>query len=235
MHNSDVSGCCQPLRQRGWLSTQSPELADALISRGRLRHFRRGDVLHRESGPPGGMYGIVSGGIGISTLRRDGEAVLGNILRPGDWSGEGPLMLGGNRTLTYRAMEDSDVLCVPLVALQAIGQAYPDATRAFGNLSERGVAISVTVIGDLLIPDAQRRIAATLLRVTGVLDGITASAGGFQMTQSELGEMANSSRNHVNRTLQGLAASGLITVRYNRIIINDVAGLRAYVESPPGE
>lgn len=223
------------LTRRGWLADATPEFAKALIESGRLRTFSRGEVMHREGDAPGGIYGLVGGGIGIITTRADGEPILGHILRPGSWSGEAPLMGSGRRTLTYRATEASQVLCVPLVALERLAQADPQARRNYGNLTERVVNTAVGIINDLLIPNAERRIAATLLRVTGV-DGDSAPdpADSFIMSQTDIGEMANASRNHVNRTLLRFRAADWVSVRYNRVAILDAPALRAFVIAGQG-
>jgi CRP-like cAMP-binding protein len=55
------------------------------------------------------------------------------------------------------------------------------------------------------------------------------------MTQSDIGEMANASRNHVNRALQRFREAGWVTLHYNRIGIPDPQALAAVIEAGGSE
>lgn len=233
---NDPNELVQRMTRHGWLASQPRAFATEIIARARPRHYARGDILHREGDAPGGIYGLVRGGLGVVATRRSGEPVLGHILRAGSWGGEGPLMTGGARTLTYRATEPSLVLCVPLAALEDLQRLDPSAARRYGAMTELGVQTATAVITDLLIPNAERRIAATLIRTTGAALGLEPEdPQGFIITQTELGEMANASRHHVNRTLQRFRKAGWIASHYNRIALLDVPALETFAggEDPP--
>jgi CRP-like cAMP-binding protein len=219
----------EALRCRGWLGDQPADFASTLVAHGRLRSLQHGDYLYREGDSPGGIYGIVSGGVGMLTIRRDGQESLAHIVRRGDWVGEGPMMGQMQRFLTLRATEPSQVLCVPLSAIRDMESADPGVAKRLGQIAERGVLRTVAVASDLLLPGAESRVAATLLRVTPVIEDDIPDPGGFRLTQSELGEMANASRNHVNRTLQRFRSAGWVSVRYNHITINDATALLDFI------
>lgn len=214
------------MTRRGWLAGQPEAFATDLLSRARPRHFRRGDLVYREGDAPGGVYGVVSGGIGIVGARAGRQPVLAHIQRAGAWFGEGPWLTGTGRAMTFRATEASTLLFVPASALEDMARADPQARIRFGGLGRWTVDQNLALIGDLLIPNAERRIAATLLRVTAVHDGIVPDdPQGFVITQTEIGEMANVSRHHVNRTLTRFRSQGWVDGRYNRVRVLDIAAL----------
>jgi CRP-like cAMP-binding protein len=220
------------LRRRGWLSQQPQDFADQLLAQGRLRLYAARDLLHREGDPPGGIYAVVSGGVGLTAVRPDGVPVLAHILRPGAWMGQRPLLAGEQRSQTLRASEDSHILVVPLAALKELQASSAQAATCLGRLAEVASNNANSVVLELLLPRADQRIAAILLRTTGVLDGDPADLpDSFVMTQSDIGEMANASRNHVNRALKRFRDAGWVTVRYNRIGITDLPALQAFLES----
>ena len=73
------------LTREGWLAEIDPLLARSIIDAGRLLVLRRGDSLFHPNDEPGGMYGVVEGGIIISALGRDGLPVAGHIHRQCGW------------------------------------------------------------------------------------------------------------------------------------------------------
>jgi CRP-like cAMP-binding protein len=218
---------------RGWLSEQPAAVRHQLLRMARPILVARGDWVFSIGDSPGGIYGVVSGGIGIEGGGPFHMLRLGHVIRAGVWFGHHPILsAGGRRTQGMRAMEDSILLHVPLAPLEVLVKADPVAARAIGNMADGGSILATRIISDLLIPDATQRIAAVLLRVTGAEDGVEPShPDGFQMTQAELGEMANVSRPHVNRVLGELEAKGWVTRHYQRLRIVDVEALRAFAAS----
>jgi CRP-like cAMP-binding protein len=96
------------------------------------------------------------------------------------------------------------------------------------QMADFSTATVIWMARDLLIPDSSRRLAAVLLRVTAMGEAEPGNRDGYMMTQTELGEMANASRNQVNRVLGTLRRAGLVAVGYNRIRLLDVEGLKAF-------
>lgn len=83
------------------------------------------------------------------------------------------------------------------------------------------MAIAIQALAHLLVHRADRRVAAVPLRVA-----TTAQPSRFvRLTQAELGEMANGSRDVVNPTLAQLEAKGCVTVGYHRLQVTDPTAL----------
>lgn len=218
---------------RGWLALQPPFFRNQILAMARPLRKSRGDWVFSIGDPPGGIFGVVSGGIGIEGAGPFHALRLGHVLRAGAWFGHHPALApGGRRTQGMRAMEDTLLLHVPLAPLQAFMTEDPVAARCVGNMADGGSILAIRIISDLLIPDATKRIAAVLLRVTGAEEGIEPShPDGFLMTQAELGEMANVSRPHVNRVLGGFAAKGWLERNYQRLRVTNVQALRTLAAS----
>jgi CRP-like cAMP-binding protein len=189
----------------------------------------RGSQVFAAGDGYGGLYGVVSGGIGVEGVTPHLGPRLGHVYRAGGWFGEGPAMSGSRRKLGHRALEDSRLVLVPLPALQQLQREDIGIARLLGVISEVNSNIAACTARELLIPDAPRRIAAVLLRVTGAHEGVEPSdARGFLLTQHDLGEMANASRHHVNRVLGELEARGWIAKSYNHVRLLDEPALAAF-------
>jgi CRP-like cAMP-binding protein len=219
--------------RRGWLAAQPAAFRRQLLGMARPILVARGDWVFSIDDAPGGIYGLVSGGIGIEGAGPFHMLRTGHVLRAGSWFGHHPVLVpGARRTQGMRATEDSALLHVPLAPLEALVKADPVAARAIGSMADGGSILATRIISDLLIPDAPQRIAAVLLRVTAAEEGVEPDhPDGFLMTQAELGEMANVSRPHVNRVLGELEERGWIAKRYQRLRVLDVSALRGFAAS----
>lgn len=214
---------------RGWLAEASLDLRTRLLAEARAIEYARGARVYALGDKAGGIYGVVSGGIGIEASARGHPVRMGHVLRPGFWFGEGPVIGGGERFLGAIAVEDSLVIHLPLPTLQQLMQRDAELQVMLARLSQISVQFAIWVACDLLIPEAPRRIAAVLLRVSGVLDGDKSSPPvSFPLNQMLLGELANASRVHVSRVLGKLAQMGLIAKRYNHLEILDAKGLARF-------
>lgn len=218
---------------RGWLSDQPQAIQLRILAIARPAHAVRGAWIFAVNDPPGGIYGIVSGGVGIEGAGPYNLPRLGHVLRSGSWFGHGPILTGGgNRVQGMRALEDSQLVYVPLSPLRALVSEDPLAARCVGQMADGGSMLGTRVISDLLIPSVPHRIAAVLLRITGAEEGVEPHhPDGFLITQTDLGEMANVSRSNVNRVLGDFARRGWITKHYQRIMVRDLAGLQAFAAS----
>jgi CRP/FNR family transcriptional regulator, cyclic AMP receptor protein len=161
-----------------------------------------------------------------------GELVLCHVLRTGAWFGLGPILTNGPRSLTYKALEMSHVLHVPRSALDTIIQLYPEFYRRIGMLSEGSYyAMAVKVLGDLLVRSGERRIAAVLARLAQGGDGHKkGDSAPIHLSQADIGQISNASRDRVNRALQKFAKAGWITLDYKTIVIRDIDALEAFVQ-----
>lgn len=218
--------------QRGWLSRQPPELRRAMLEVSRRVSFGSGEPIVRAGDDPGGIYGVVSGGVGCEGVSDLAGPTLGHIVRSGAWFGAGPLLSGAQRTMTFRAMEETEIVLAPLSELRPLIATDLNFSRMIAQLTEESAQLGVVVACELLIKDAPRRVAATLLRITAVREGVApTSPQGFRISQTETAEMTGLSRNHVNRILNDLQASGSIAISYNHLQIVDPEGLADFVRS----
>jgi CRP/FNR family transcriptional regulator, cyclic AMP receptor protein len=220
--------------RRGWLSTATDAHRATLLAAGRRLTLTAGHRLFAAGAPPGGIYGVVSGGIAVEGSTVWHAPRIGHVYRSGDWFGHGPALNGGNRTMGYFALEASELLTVSLAEVRALMRDDPEMTRLVGEMANRGTILASWLACDLLISDAPRRIAAVLLRVTGAHEGVSPDdPRGFLLTQADLGEMANVSRTHVNRVLGQFARSGWITKSYNHVRLVDVPALSDFAYGEP--
>jgi CRP-like cAMP-binding protein len=221
--------CEAVVRTRGWLARQPEAFQSALLKRAKLRAVAAEETVHLPGADPGGMFGVVSGSFRAHVPGRGSNYVLAHILRAGLWFGHGPLNTGRTRTMGFVASEPSIAFHIPLTPLAQLASSDVVAARCLASLTEYSMDITIATVADLLISASDKRIASVLLRVTGAADADPKEPRvAYRLTQAQLGEMANASRDLVNRTLRGFEANGWLTLGYNHVVIVDAAALSQF-------
>ena len=93
-------------------------------------------------------------------------------------------------------------------------------------------SIAARVVGDLLIPSGDQRIAAVLARLAGGGTGQPPAA--IPLSQQVIGQISNSSRDRVNRTLRRFEESGWVELGYQAVRVTDLAALEEFARHVPG-
>jgi CRP-like cAMP-binding protein len=155
------------LAARGWLSEHPAAFRALLTSEGVPVEVRVGTCVFRRDDDSNGLYGIVSGAIGVEGGHRRQSPLLGHVFRSGEWFGIKAVLHGGPRELTYRALEPARLLYVARTRLAPLMQTDPDIAVRVGQLAEIGNRLGSWIARDLLTPDAGRRLASVLFRVLG--------------------------------------------------------------------
>jgi CRP-like cAMP-binding protein len=208
----------QIVTQTGWLSRQPESFQAALLRRARLVTFAKGEHAYTVGDTTGSIYGVTQGGFGAEVVTPYSDSRLAHIMRDGTWFGTGPVHTGTPRVFTFRAVEPSIAFSVPMAALHEIAAVDAATFRRLAALSEENMWLASHVVSDLLLPSSEQRIVAVLLRAAGVTVGDPLPPPHVVLiTQSELGEMANASRDVVNRVLGRLESRGMIVVGHGRI------------------
>jgi CRP-like cAMP-binding protein len=210
-----------------------------VVKAGRVLSLRKGERLYDPEDNPGGMFGVVAGGMLMATPGRDGLPLPGHIARRCHWFGYGSVLEKQRRSMIMSANEPTVLLHVPLAELERLRAEHPAATRAYGKLATLGEALYLATVADLLIRDTDRRLAGVLLRVSGAEPppyhpGYRPTAEdlarwsdpeGAPLTQALLGELANASPHTVARFVDRATRAGFIDWRYGRVRILDVRSL----------
>ena len=124
---------------RGWLAEHPATFRSLLVSEGVPVDVRAGTCVFRRDDESNGLYGIVSGAIGVEGGHRRQSPLLGHVMRTGEWFGIKAMLHGGPRELTYRAMEPSQpAVRVPHPAGAADADRIPTSRSEWGNWPRSG-------------------------------------------------------------------------------------------------
>ena len=218
--------------ENGWLAATKDAFRRAVLSRCLVRHFAQGETIYRAGDEPGGLFGLVEGGVDIIVAPNDRTPFLGIIARPGFWIGEGSVITRRPRAVGVVASRDSRFAYLPLCQWDAIVGSDPDAWRWLACLALSNELFALAVVDALRTRKSADRLAAILAVLASNFgapmqgqapDGHALT---IDVSQDDLANMANLSRSSVGRILDALEAKAIIGRSYRLLTILDFEGLR---------
>lgn len=203
---------------------------EILLKLGRARRYEAGEILFREGEYSDFVVIIVKGCVKIYAVTDDGARSLLAVRTAGDIVGELAAMDGGPRSATAQAGE--------AVFAQIIMKAEFDRCLAAHYAIAR--ALNQAVSGKLRMAtrrrvDFRRDIRQRLARVLMDLCHGSGEAGEgdvrmLVITQAELAGLIGASEPTVHKALRALRDARVVSTRYGRMAIENIALLRQIAE-----
>jgi CRP/FNR family cyclic AMP-dependent transcriptional regulator len=209
----------------------SPAEVEPLARTVRTQEYRRGEYLFRAGGPADFLHVVAAGQIKNSMTTTDGDEFIYDVITPGGVFGEpGIFARERNRVVDAVAMEPSTVLNIPRDPLVDFMQRHrPVMMRILEGLASqaREPIETVTDIGYAQIRDRVVRKLLQLATTHGQERDDESVEIALTVSQSTLAGLVGATRENVNRALSTLTADGDLRVTQGRIVIPDIARLRA--------
>jgi CRP/FNR family transcriptional regulator, cyclic AMP receptor protein len=217
------------MSQGPWLTSMTERFRAELLRHAHLQKFAPGQIIYRYGDPVGGMYGLVAGFLTINSAPPDATSYLIHLGTPGAWTGEGPFLTGQPRRIELRALSGAWMMHVPLDALEQMAARDPGIMRAIAMNTVFTVDVLLQIVHDLQKRDVGRRIASVLQRARPLGDAP------IPLSQTDLGVMANASRQQVNMTMQRFVAAGWVNYTYRSVTVTDPQALRRFSKGDGSE
>ncbi len=229
MKPSNNPGAHAKFPVRGWFADSAPDFRRELLALARPDVHAAGSAIYFEGDIGHDVFGVLSGVVTLQGKFTHPDALLLHMLRPGDWFGSLPVLLGRRRRVAATARTNVELLRVPGDELRALLQRNPEWVAELGREAIHHMDVAMQMAVDLLIRDASARCAAVLLRLAGrrwAGGPEAALASEIPASQAELAMLCNVSRNTFSRIAKELSRSGLLTVNYRSITVESPSGLR---------
>jgi CRP/FNR family transcriptional regulator, cyclic AMP receptor protein len=207
------------LARSGWLGLCPEWFKRAVIENAVETQYNKGQrVQHSPAGEPIGIWGLAEGilSVGLDHLDRP-DAVL-HLAFPSSWGGAAEVILGRGKLTPLTARTDVTVLVLSAAKFREIASVDPEAWRWLALLPAINISTTIRIIDDLLIQSAKRRVASTLMRLSGHRpDLVPTFPRDVQLSQEELADAVNLSRTVLGEILQELSREGAIEKTYRTI------------------
>lgn len=194
-----------------WLLPLPDTLSERILAETRLKPVARGALIYDEGDPPDGIYRIISGV--VSAHNKDTSPLIGHLLGPGAWFGEGAALTRLPRVMSASAVTETRLGFLDIETIEVIGNEFPELWRGLASLAAMNTALAMQVAADLMITRPEDRVIAVLRR-------LSASIGRqvpIPLSQEQLADMCVLSRGAVSRILSRLEAAGKVRRGYREI------------------
>lgn len=212
---------CKVVVSHGWLSWTSAPFQHEVLARCLLEQFKQGASIYSIGDDPGGMFGLVAGGLGVSLAPQEEGPYTAHFAMRGTWFGEAAAFTRQPRMVGLTATRESELLHLPLAAIDEIVKCDPSAWRLFGLVTLEHLRLAMGGADDLMIRDHVKRFVAVLLRTADcrLVTPHNRHPIEIDMNHEDLAHMANVARTTAGAILRELEAKGHVALSYRRISI----------------
>jgi CRP/FNR family cyclic AMP-dependent transcriptional regulator len=197
-------------------SDLAPEDLASLADQVVVRAFPKNTIVVTEGERSDSLYVILSGRVKVFVADEDGNELLLNLQGPGEYFGE--LALDeGPRTASVATLEPCKLAVIPNDTLRAFLAARPEAALGLIRGLIGRVRHMTESIKDLALLDVYGRVAKLLLELAREIDGKLIVDE--RLTQQQIADRVNASREMVSRILKDLATGGYIATEDGKIVV----------------
>jgi len=191
------------------------------------RRYRKGERIFSQGDEGDALYSVVSGRVRIGAVGATGQEVFLNIMEPDDSFGEIAVIDGLKRTAGAIAVEPTELLAIRRSDLLDTLREEPEFAIHLLRLFCERMRWASDMVEESAFLSPAARIAKRLLSLAQLHGKQTERGIEFRISQSELAKFLGLSRQNVNEKLQIWKAEGWVTVSRGRLLITDIAALKA--------
>lgn len=213
-------------------SLSQPEL-QMLAAHAVRRQFTAGELLFSEGEPCNGLHVIARGKIRIFKTSMSGREQVLAMNGPGETIAELPVFDGGPYPASAAAVEDSEIAFISQRDFRSYCLEHPEvALKVLSVVGER-LRRLVSLIEELSFTTVRQRLISMLVRLAQTRGKETERGIEFQLpsTHQELANQLGTVRELISRNLMRLHAEGFLDADARQIIVKDLKGLCAELES----
>jgi CRP/FNR family cyclic AMP-dependent transcriptional regulator len=194
------------------------------------RSFPAGTRVFHEGDNSDACYIVREGSFRVTREHSDGRAITLATLGPGEIFGELAMLDGDKRSASAEALSDGELLALPAGDVRALLARHPEiALKLVAGLVRRLRAANVRL--------SRQSFQTVPSRVAGILAQLSREAqngdeGGavtIRMNQSDLAQLAGTSRESVSRFLAELERAGVVSCGRGRVTVLDPPKLGNYI------
>ena len=222
----DPGAAARRLLRRNFLFGGLPESAlDRLAVNAQWRTCHRNETIFAQGDEGDALYGVVSGRVRISTISPEGREVFLNIMEPGDTFGEIAVIDGLPRTAGAVALDPATLIFIRRNEFLSVVEREPAMAMHLLRLFCQRLRWTSDLVEESSFLFGPARLAKRLL-VLAALHGESGPDGmELAISQSELAQFLNMSRQLVNQQLQAWRAKGWVSLSRARIVVKDAEAL----------
>ncbi len=195
--------------------------------RGRVRHFRSGEVVHLPEDPATSVCLVLSGLLELSRTHEEGRELILELIRPGEFFRVLALMGRLSEPNTVRARLASEICFFAPEEFRRLIRTRPHLAFALIKSLEGEAMTLGNRIEAMAFKSLRARVAHTLLQI-GRAFGKQVGHGlrlSISLTQQNLADLVAASRQHVTYVLADFRSQRLLSSRRRGLTLLNLEGL----------
>jgi CRP/FNR family transcriptional regulator len=195
------------------------------------REFDAGQVVFREGDASDTCYVVRTGCARAVRAHRDGRTITLAQFGPGDFFGELALFEDELRSATVEATESTSAIALLGPDMRRLMAEHPGITMKLVIALGRRLRETNERLARQSFQTVQSRVAAVLAQLVqqAQADGAAPHDVLVTATQSDLAQLAGSSRESASRFMAVLERAGVISQGRGKVVVHDPAALEGYV------
>ncbi|MDX6622504.1 MAG: family transcriptional regulator, cyclic receptor protein [Solirubrobacterales bacterium] len=193
------------------------------------RTFPAGTRVFHEGDSSDACYIVKEGSFRVTREHSDGRAITLATLGPGEIFGELAMLDGDSRSASAEALSDGELLALPANDVRSLLARHPEiALKLVAGLVRRLRAANVRL--------TKQSFQTVPSRVAGILSQLSREQGNgsggevtIRMNQTDLAQLAGTSRESVSRFLAELERAGVVRSGRGRVTVLEPPKLRNYI------
>jgi CRP/FNR family transcriptional regulator len=221
------------LGKTGLFSGLSPNELQMLASRTVRKLFSAGELLFSEGEPCSGLHIIASGKVRIFKTSMNGREQVLALNTGGETVAELPVFDGGPYPASAVAAEDAEIAFISRRDFNAFCLEHPEVALKVLSVVGARLRRLVGIIEELSFTTIRQRLISSLVKLAQAEGKKTDRGIEFLLpaTHQELANQLGTVRELISRNLMRLQAEGLLDVDARQIVVKDLKGLTAQLES----
>ena len=195
--------------------------------------FSAGELLFSEGEPCNGLHIIARGKVRLFKTSVNGREQVLSVNVSGESVAEIPVFDGGPYPASAVALEETEIVFISRRDFQAYCLEHPDVPLKVLTVAGARLRNLVGIIEELSFTTIRQRLISLLLKLAQSEGRKTARGIEFQLPAShqELANQLGTVRELISRNLMRLQAEGLLDVDARQIVVKDVKGLNALLDT----
>jgi CRP/FNR family transcriptional regulator, cyclic AMP receptor protein len=193
------------------------------------RSFPAGTRVFHEGDNSDACYIVKEGSFRVTREHTDGRAITLATLGPGEIFGELAMLDGDQRSASAEALTDGELLALPAGDVRSLLGRHPEiALKLVAGLVRRLRAANVRLTKQSF-QTVPSRVAGILAQLSRENKDNGSGEVTIRMNQTDLAQLAGTSRESVSRFLAELERAGVVRSGRGRVTVLDPPKLRNYI------
>lgn len=204
------------------------ELADAdvglVMQIAQKRRYEGRRVVVRQGDADGDLYAVLRGHLKVSACDKHGHEIVMSLMQTGDVFGEIAFLDGGARSASVTSLDSCELLVIRRADFLLLLRRVPTISMALLNVMAKRIRRLSESAQDSAFLDVKARLAKRLVDLAdqfGTPLGSGQVALKVRLSQQELGDMVQATRESVNKCLREWAREGIIQQNGRQLVIED--------------